>query len=59
VYRTTANQKPFLTVLFGSFNSYRAAQEALDKLPESLKVNRPFLRTVGGIREEIARLAKS
>jgi septal ring-binding cell division protein DamX len=59
VYRTTANEKPFLTVLFGSFNSYRAAQEALDKLPESLKVNRPFLRTVGGIREEIARLAKS
>jgi len=59
VYRTSANQKPFLTVLFGSFNSYRAAQEALDKLPESLKENRPFLRTVGGIREEIARLAKS
>jgi type II secretory pathway predicted ATPase ExeA/septal ring-binding cell division protein DamX len=59
VYRTSANEKPFLTVLFGSFNSYRAAQEALDKLPESLKVNRPFLRTVGGIREEIARLAKS
>lgn len=59
VYRTTANQKPFLTVLFGSFNSYRAAQEALDKLPESLKENRPFLRTVRGIREEIARLANS
>ncbi len=59
VYRTMANQKPFLTVLFGSFNSYRAAQEALDKLPESLKVNRPFLRTVGGIREEIAKLARS
>jgi septal ring-binding cell division protein DamX len=59
VYRTSANQKPFLTVLFGSFNSYRAAQEALDKLPESLKANRPFLRTVGGIRDEIARLARS
>ncbi|KPK17563.1 MAG: hypothetical protein AMJ67_12905 [Betaproteobacteria bacterium SG8_41] len=43
VYRTLAKKKPFLTVLYGSFNSYRAAQEALDKLPESLKVNRPFL----------------
>jgi len=59
VYRTRANDKPFLTVLYGRFNSYRAAQEALDKLPEALKVNRPFLRTVAGIREEIARLATS
>ncbi len=55
VYRTLAKKKPFLTVLYGSFNSYRAAQEALDKLPESLKVNRPFLRTVAGVRVEIAR----
>lgn len=55
VYRTQAKQKPWLTVLYGSFNSYRAAQEALDKLPESLKGNRPFLRTVSGVREEIDR----
>ena len=59
VYRTLAKQKPFLTVLYGSFNSYRAAQEALDKLPESLKGNDPFLRTIKGIREEIARLEAS
>lgn len=59
VYRTLANKKPFLTVLYGSFNSYRAAQEALDKLPDSLKVNRPFLRTVAGVRGEIARLEAS
>ena len=55
VYRTRAKQKPWLTVLYGSFISYRAAQEALDKLPESLKGNRPFLRTVSGVREEIDR----
>jgi septal ring-binding cell division protein DamX len=54
-----AKQKPFLTVLYGSFNSYRAAQEALDKLPESLKVNQPFLRTVAGVRGEIARVESS
>jgi MSHA biogenesis protein MshM len=59
VYRTQAKQKPWLTVLYGSFNSYRAAQEALDKLPESLKGNRPFLRTVAGIRGEISRQAAS
>jgi len=55
VYRTEAKKRPSLTVLYGSFNSYRAAQEALDKLPESLKANRPFLRTIGGVRGEIAR----
>jgi type II secretory pathway predicted ATPase ExeA len=53
VYRTMARQKPSLTVLYGSFDSPRAAREALDKLPESLKSNRPILRTVQGIRAEI------
>jgi len=53
VYRTMAKQKPSLTVLYGSFDNRRAALEALDKLPESLKSNRPILRTVQGIRAEI------
>jgi septal ring-binding cell division protein DamX len=53
VYRTVARQKPSLTVLYGSFANPRAAREALDKLPESLKANRPLLRTVQGIRAEI------
>ena len=53
VYRTLAKQKPSLTVLYGSFSDRRAAQEALDRLPESLKANQPILRTVNGIRAEI------
>jgi len=53
VYRTVARQKPSLTVLYGSFGDRRAAQAALDKLPESLKTNQPILRTVNGIRAEI------
>jgi type II secretory pathway predicted ATPase ExeA len=53
VYRTTAKQKPSLTVLYGSFDSSLAAREALDKLPESLRANQPILRTVRGIRAEI------
>jgi septal ring-binding cell division protein DamX len=53
VYRTLARQKPSLTVLYGSFGDRRAAQEALDRLPESLKTNQPILRTVNGIRSEI------
>ena len=53
VYRTMARQKPSMTVLYGSFDSRRAALGALDKLPASLRANRPILRTVQGIRTEI------
>jgi MSHA biogenesis protein MshM len=53
VYRTTARQRPSLTVLYGSFTSSREAREALDKLPASLKKNQPILRTVQGVRAEI------
>ncbi|MBI3042476.1 MAG: AAA family ATPase [Betaproteobacteria bacterium] len=53
VYRTVAKQQPSLTVLYGSFSSPRAAREALDKLPASLKTSQPLLRTVQGIRAEI------
>ena len=56
VYRTTANRKPSLTVLYGSFTTPREAREALDKLPASLKTSRPILRTVQGVRAEIAEI---
>jgi type II secretory pathway predicted ATPase ExeA/septal ring-binding cell division protein DamX len=55
VYRTVARQKPFLTVLYGSFGSREAAQNALDRLPAPLKAFKPYLRTVQGIREEMSR----
>jgi len=44
-----------LTVLYGTFSDRRSAQDVLDKLPEALKANRPILRTVGGIRDELRR----
>ncbi len=55
VYRTVAKQKPSLTVLYGSFDDRRAAQEAMSKLPATLKSNRPILRTVQGVNAEIRR----
>ncbi len=54
VYRTIAKQKPSLTVLYGSFDDRRAALEALAKLPAPLKAYKPVLRTMKGIRAEIA-----
>jgi septal ring-binding cell division protein DamX len=54
VYRTLAKQKPSLTVLYGSFNDRRTALDALAKLPAPLKTYKPILRTIQGIRAEIA-----
>jgi type II secretory pathway predicted ATPase ExeA/septal ring-binding cell division protein DamX len=57
LYRIDANRKASLAVLYGSFNDRRVAQDALDKLPPALKANRPFLRTVRGMRGEMGRRA--
>ncbi len=54
VYRTIAKQNPSLTVLYGSFNDRQAAQAALARLPAILKTYKPVLRTMQGIRTEIA-----
>ena len=54
VYRTVAKQKPSLTVLYGSFDDRQAAQAALTGLPAFLKTYKPVLRTMQGIRTEIA-----
>ncbi|MEK7876257.1 MAG: AAA family ATPase [Pseudomonadota bacterium] len=54
VYRTLAKQKPSFTVLYGSFSDRRAALDALAKLPAPLTTYKPILRTIQGIRAEIA-----
>lgn len=55
VYRTLANQRPSLTVLYGTFSSRNEVFQVLNALPDELKANRPYYRTLGGIRSEIAR----
>lgn len=54
VYRTLAKGKPFLTVLYGGFKGRARAREALARLPGFLTEYRPILRTVRGIRAELA-----
>ncbi len=54
VYRTKINGQPAWTVLYGSFSGRAEAAAALAHLPESLKANRPILRTLQGVRAEIA-----
>ncbi|MFL6579691.1 MAG: AAA family ATPase [Burkholderiales bacterium] len=54
VYRTTANRHPSLTVLYGIFPSRREVSRTLEGLPAELKYNRPYYRTIQGVRAEIA-----
>jgi MSHA biogenesis protein MshM len=58
VYRTLANQQPSMTVLYGAFGSRADAVKSLEALPDELKANRPYIRTVQGVRSEIG-LGKS
>ena len=53
VYRTTANQRPSLTVLYGTFTTLGEVRRTLQNLPDDLKFNRPYYRTIQGIRSEI------
>jgi septal ring-binding cell division protein DamX len=55
VYRTMANQRPSLTVLYGNFVGRAEVNRVLQSLPEELKTNRPYYRTIQGVRSEIAR----
>jgi type II secretory pathway predicted ATPase ExeA len=53
VYRTFANMKPSLTVVYGAYPTMRAVNEAIEQLPPELQRYRPYQRTIRGIRAEI------
>lgn len=53
VYRTLAQGKPSITVVYGAYADRKSALQALEKLPQPLVANKPVLRTVNGIRAEM------
>lgn len=53
VYRTQVQGKPAMTVVYGAYADRQAAAQALEKLPPTVSANRPVLRTVNGIRNEL------
>jgi type II secretory pathway predicted ATPase ExeA len=54
VYRTIANQRPSFTVLYGTYADRYEVTRVLESLPPEMRVNRPYTRTIQGIRAEIA-----
>jgi septal ring-binding cell division protein DamX len=55
VYRTRVNDKSHLGVAYGSFPTRQAAQSALERLPETIRGDRPYIRSASGIRREAQR----
>jgi type II secretory pathway predicted ATPase ExeA len=55
MYRSAAQGRPMVNVLWGSFSDRKAAHDELAVLPSSLRANRPYVRTLDGIRAEIGR----
>lgn len=53
IFRTMAQGKPSITVVYGAYADRQHALQALEKLPASVSANRPVLRTVNGIRTEM------
>jgi septal ring-binding cell division protein DamX len=53
VFRTLAQGKPSITLVYGAYADRQAALQALEKLPPALTANKPVLRTVNGIRAEM------
>ncbi len=53
VYRTQANLKPSMTVVYGTYPSLRSARDAIDRFPSDLQRFRPYERTIRGLRAEV------
>jgi septal ring-binding cell division protein DamX len=51
-FRTLAQGRPAITVVYGAYADRQAALQALENLPAAVSANRPVLRTVNGIRAE-------
>ena len=53
IYETEINDNRMLSVLYNEYATRGEALSAIDSLPDVLRQNRPFLRTVGGLRNEV------
>lgn len=49
---TVVNGSPCWSVLYGSFDSYSAAQQAIHAIPKALKAHGPYLRSLTAVKKE-------
>lgn len=53
VFRTVAQGKPSMTVVYGAYPDRKSALQALGQLPPAITAYKPVVRTVNGIRTEM------
>ena len=53
LYRKNQNGVMYTVILYGAFAQRAEALDALNKLPDVIKNNHPYLRTLGGINKDI------
>ncbi len=56
IFRTFTGGQQVYSVVYGEFESWKAAGNAADDIPEVLRKNSPIPRSVGGLLDEIRRL---
>lgn len=52
-YRSLLNGKPWQIVVYGPFESYAIASQKRTELPESLAANKPWLKSIEKVKQEI------
>jgi septal ring-binding cell division protein DamX len=55
MYRSVAQGRPAVSVLWGTFDDRQAAQDQIVDLPRPLRANRPYVRSIDEIRAEVDR----
>ena len=55
MYRSVAQGRPAVSVLWGTFNDRQSAQEQIGELPRGLKLNKPYVRSIDDVRAEVDR----
>ncbi len=53
LYRMQQNDSVYTVILYGTFAQRADALNALNGLPEEIKVNQPYLRTLAGVKKDI------
>jgi len=59
LYRMQQNDSDYTVILYGAFAQRVDALNALNSLPEQIKTNQPYLRTVAGVKKDIELSQKS
>ena len=56
ILETFTGGREVYSVVYGEFDSWKAASKAVDNMPESLRESSPIPRSVGGLLDEMRRL---